>query len=140
MITKPTRILIAALSAIGLLAGCSTTTTNTAGLGTDNGRVGSNPGGISPQQVYTPPEFKKIVWWNVGSFEAVPENLAAAGQEFCGCMDTDTVEYKATGYHPYARQVNSVPFAGGGFYCEARNKPVQTAAAEPAPAEKAPAN
>lgn len=120
MIIEPTRKLMAVLGIIGLLAGCATT--NTEGLGTDNGRVGSNPGGISPQQVYAPPDFKQFVWWNVGSFEPVPERLVAAGQAFCGCQDTDTIEYKATGYHPYARQVNSVPFEGGAFYCEGRRK------------------
>jgi hypothetical protein len=138
MIIKQTSILLAALSAVSILGGCAVNTANTAGLGTDDGRVASNPGGISPQQVYAPPEFKEVVWWNIGSFEAVPAEQAEAGKAFCGKQDTDKVEYVATGYHRYARQTTSAPFEGGGFYCVAREKPepAKTASAEQAAAEK----
>jgi hypothetical protein len=138
MISKPTRILLAAAAAITTLGGCAINTANTAGLGTDDGRVASNPGGISPQQVYAPPEFKQVVWWNIGSFEAVPGDQAEAGKTFCGKQDTDKVEYVATGYHRYARQTTSAPFEGGGFYCVPREKPepAKTASAEQAAAEK----
>ncbi len=127
MITKSTRILIAAASVLGLLAGCAGTTP---GVGTDDGRVGSNPGGLSPQRVYAPPEFKNIVWLNVGSFEAVPEDLAAPGKEFCDRQNTDNEEYKAVGYHRYAMDTNSYPIKGGGYYCEAQAKQKNEARAE----------
>jgi hypothetical protein len=114
MVNKSTRILMVAAGVIGLLAGCAT---STPGVGTNDGRVGSNPGGLSPQLVYEPPEFKKLLWRNVGSFEPVPESLAAAGREFCSCQDTDTVKYSAIGYHPHAMGTDSYPIKGGGFLC-----------------------
>jgi hypothetical protein len=116
MFDRYTRILMAAAGVIGLLAGCAT---STPGVGTDSGRVGSNPGGLSPQLVYEPPEFKRLLWSNVGSFEPVPENLEAAGRDFCSCQDTDNVKYTAIGYHPYAMGTDSYPIKGGGFLCVA---------------------
>jgi hypothetical protein len=127
MIAKSKRILLAAVSTLGLLSACAGTTP---GVGTDTGRVESNPGGLSPQRVYAPPQFKDIVWLNVGSFEAVPEDLAAAGKEFCGHQNTDTEEYKAVGYHRYAMDTDSYPIKGGGYYCEAQAKQKAEAQAE----------
>jgi hypothetical protein len=110
------RSLLVAVAVVGLAAGCTSTKS---GIGTDNGRVGSNPDGLSPQAVYEPPTFKRIVWWNVGSFESVPESMEAAGREFCGCQDTDSTKHVAIGYHPLARGTDGLPIKGGGFLCVA---------------------
>ena len=107
---KSIRIVAGAIFAAGLLGGCASS-------GPFGGTVGSNPKGLSPQLVYQPPEFKQLVWWNAGSFEAVPEDLAAAGQAFCSCQDTDSVKYAAIGYHPYARSADGKPIPGGGYLC-----------------------
>jgi hypothetical protein len=115
MINVSVRTSLLSLAVVGLFCGCASTTP---GVGTDNGRVGSNPGGLSPQAVYDPPAFQRIAWWNVGSFEAVPESMEAAGREFCGCQDTDAVKYVAIGYHPLARGTDGYPIKGGGFLCQ----------------------
>lgn len=128
MVKKSTCILMATAGALVLLAGYAGATP---GVGTDTGQVGSNPGGLSPQRVYAPPEFKDIVWLNVGSFEAVPEDKAAAGREFCARHDTDTEEYRAVGYHRYAMHTDSYPIKGGGYYCEAQGKAKSEAQPEP---------
>jgi hypothetical protein len=116
MINVSVRASLLTLAVVGLFCGCASTTP---GIGTDNGRVGSNPGGLSPQAVYDPPSFQKIAWWNVGSFEAVPEGMEAAGRAFCDCQDTDSLKYVAIGYHPLARGTDGYPIKGGGFLCEA---------------------
>lgn len=103
-------ILSAAVLATGFLGGCASS-------GPFGGTVGSNPRGLSPQLVYEPAEFKQLVWWNAGSFEPVPEHLAAAGRDFCSCQDTDSVKYNAIGYHPYARSASGQPISGGGYLC-----------------------
>lgn len=109
-------LMAGALVAAGVLSGCASQLT---GSGPFSGRAGSNPQGLSPQLVYEPPQFKQLVWWNAGSFQPVPEGLAAAGRDFCSCQDTDSVKYAAIGYHPYARSANGEPIAGGGFLCSA---------------------
>lgn len=116
MFSESRLVLTAATVFVGLLAGCAGLTP---GVGTDDGRVGSNPGGLSPQLVFEPPEFKNLLWRNVGSFEPVPENLSTAGREFCSCQDTDNVKYTAIGYHPYALGPDGYPIKGGGFLCVA---------------------
>ena len=113
---KSISVMAGALIAAGFLGGCAS---SLSGSGPFAGRVGSSPQGLSPQLVYQPPEFKKLVWWNAGSFQPVPENLAAAGREFCSCQDTDGVKYEAIGYHPYARSAGGEPIAGGGYLCAA---------------------
>lgn len=110
------RSLLLAFAVVGTVSGCASTKS---GVGADNGRVGSNPGGISPQAVYEPPAFDRIVWWNVGSFQPVPDTMEAAGREFCGCLDTDSTKFVAIGYHPFARGTDGFPIKGGGFLCVA---------------------
>jgi hypothetical protein len=116
MINGSSRSLLFAFVVIGLVSGCASTKS---GSGPENGRVGSNPGGLAPQAVFEPPAFKSIVWWNVGSFQAVPESMEAAGREFCGCQDTESTKYVAIGYHPFARGTDGFPIKGGGFLCVA---------------------
>ena len=116
MINGSSRSLLFAFAVAGLVSGCASTKSV---IGTDSGRVGGNPGGLSPQAVYEPPAFKNIVWWNVGSFQSVPESMEAAGREFCGCQDTDSTKHVAIGYHPFARGTDGLPIKGGGFLCVA---------------------
>lgn len=110
------RIQMLALVCVGALAGCATAIP---GLDKDTGRVGSNPGGLSPQVVYEPPEFKQLVWWNAASFQPVPEDTPA-GLAFCSCLGNADVKYVPIGYHPYARDSGGYPIAGGGYLCVAK--------------------
>jgi hypothetical protein len=112
MIKKSTTQLVLALAAGGLLAGCA--------AAPNTGPVGSNPTGVSPQLVKAPPEFKDCVWWNSGSFKEVPEQMAAAGEQYCSSMNTENAQYKATGYHAFARDTNGYPIKGGAYYCVAQ--------------------
>lgn len=113
MINPSTRTLMAVVGFAAFLAGCAS---SIPGFDTNTGRVGSNPGGLSPQLVYEPPEFKKLVWWNAASFQPVSEDLAA-GREFCRCLDGEGLKYVAIGYHPYARNSGGYPIPGGGYLC-----------------------
>lgn len=101
-------------SAAALTAGCATSSPGA--IGTE--KVGDFPKGLSPQYVKTPPEFTQFAWWNRGSFQAVPEDKAAAGQEACNKDSEDKEQFKAVGYHSFARGPDSYPIKGGGFYCE----------------------
>jgi hypothetical protein len=94
---------------IGMLAVVASAAALTAGCAT------SSPGAIGTE---TPPEFTYLAWWNHGSFQAVPEDKVAAGQELCNKDSPDKTEFKVTGYHPYARGSDGYPIKGGGFYCE----------------------
>ena len=116
MINGSLRRVLLAFAVAGLFSGCASMQP---GSVPENGRVGSNPGGLAPQAVYEPPAFKSIVWWNVGSFETVPASMEAAGREFCGCQDTESTKHVAIGYHPFARGTDGFPIKGGGFLCVA---------------------
>jgi hypothetical protein len=107
-------MLVVVASAAALTAGCATSSPGA--LGSEN--VGDFPKGLSPQYVKTPPAFTQLEWWNRGSFQAVPEDKLAAGQEVCNKDSPDKTEFKVTGYHPYARGSDGYPIKGGGFYCE----------------------
>ncbi|NJD24305.1 MAG: hypothetical protein FIB06_02760 [Betaproteobacteria bacterium] len=107
-------ILVAMAGAAVLATGCSSTVL---GLGPHQGSPGETTRVLAPQLVKEPPAFEKLVWWNPGAFGQVPDDLKAAGQEFCGCMDTETVKYTAIGYHPYAMGPDSYPMKGGGYLC-----------------------
>lgn len=116
MINKSMRILVATASAIGLLSGCYTTSPN--GIVENTKEIDIYPNGISPQRVNVAPEFKQQTWWNVGSFQAVPEKMAEAGLAYCNPMGIENAQDKAAGYHPYARDAGGYPIKGGGFICK----------------------
>jgi hypothetical protein len=117
MINKSMRILVATASAIGLLSGCSTTSSPD-GIMENVKQTGVQPNGIAPQRVYMAPDFKYQRWLNVGSFQAVPEKVADAGLAYCNPMGTENAQDKAVGYHPYARDTAGNPIKGGGFICQ----------------------
>lgn len=108
-------IILAACGAVVLLSGCATSSPGA--LGTE--KVGDFPGGLSPQWVKVPPEFTSNAWWNLGSFTEVPEDKVAAGDAFCNSANPDKAEFKAIGFHPFARGSDGYPIKGGGFVCQA---------------------
>jgi len=56
-------------------------------------------------------------WDNPSAFGPVPANLAQAAQSACSELDIKDVQYKATGYHLRALDLDGKPFREGGYYC-----------------------
>lgn len=56
-------------------------------------------------------------WDNPAAFGQVPDELKAVGQAVCDRLNTKEAQYKATGYHRLAKNLNGKTLPGGGYYC-----------------------
>lgn len=110
MSSKTKSVLFVSLTVIGALAGCAVAP-----------MVGSKPGDVPPRIVVDPKDAKNRTWDNPGAFGPVPAELAAKGQAVCGSLDTKDAHFQAIGYHPLAKDLDGKPFAGGGYFCVAKN-------------------
>ena len=97
------------LATVGLLAGC-----------VSNGiLIGETPSDPPPQLAFLGARNAKnqdyLTWENVSSFGRVPAALKAAADTSCMRLSLDL---RAAGYHPHARDRNGHDIPGGGFYCQ----------------------
>lgn len=56
-------------------------------------------------------------WDNPSAFGPVPADLAQTAQKVCSELDAKDVQYKATGYHSEAQDLDGKPVPGGGYFC-----------------------
>jgi len=65
---------------------------------------------------------ERLVWDNAQSFGAVPAVLAAKAERTCKALNTDRLQWRATGYHASALDADGKRLAGGGYFCKS-NRP-----------------
>lgn len=81
--------------------------------------IGESPSDPPPQIVYLGAQDAKgqeyKTWINVSSFGRVPPELQAVGD--LSCMRT-SLELRAVGFHPRAKDLSGQAVPGGGFFCQ----------------------
>lgn len=81
--------------------------------------IGESPSEPPPQIVYLGARDAKgqeyKTWENVSSFGRVPAQLQAIGD--LSCM-RNSLQLRAVGYHPRAKDILGQVVPGGGFYCQ----------------------
>lgn len=103
---KSINMLVAALVAVGTLTGCVTKPT-----------IGSKPGDVPPRIIVDPANSTLKIWDKPGAFGPLPADMTAQGQLACSTLNTNSVQYKAIGYHPLAQDIDGKKFPDGGYFC-----------------------
>jgi len=78
--------------------------------------IGSKPADVAPQLVKTN-DGKSVTWDRPGAFGPVPAGLADSGATVCATFNTKDTQFKAIGYHPFAKDENGNVLIDGGYFC-----------------------
>lgn len=106
---KSIKVALVSLFAVSVLASCALTPS-----------VGDKPGDVPPKLVVDAKDPKKNTWDNPAAFGPVPAELVANGEKVCSSLNTESMQFKAIGYHPKAKAADGSTFPSGGYFCVRR--------------------